>query len=232
MPLLEQLQGTFVNGAAIIIGALIGLLFGRVVPERIHVVSMQGIGLAVLLIGLQMAVRSEHLLLVIFSLVLGGIAGELIGLEERLLGLGERLEKVLGKKQPQLARAFMNATLIYAVGAMSVTGALESGLLGRHQILYAKSALDGISAVVFASTMGIGVAFSAFPVMFYQGAIALLAGWASVFLTETVIVEFSAVGGLLIVAIGLNILQIKTLKVGNLLPALLFNVLLVYWLAS
>jgi uncharacterized membrane protein YqgA involved in biofilm formation len=232
LPLLEQLQGTFVNGAAIIIGALIGLLFGRVVPERIHVVSMQGIGLAVLLIGLQMAVRSEHLLLVIFSLVLGGIAGELIGLEERLLGLGERLEKVLGKKQPQLARAFMNATLIYAVGAMSVTGALESGLLGRHQILYAKSALDGISAVVFASTMGIGVAFSAFPVMFYQGAIALLAGWASVFLTETVIVEFSAVGGLLIVAIGLNILQIKTLKVGNLLPALLFNVLLVYWLAS
>ncbi|MBS3943296.1 MAG: DUF554 domain-containing protein [Dethiobacter sp.] len=226
------MQGTFVNGAAIIIGALIGLLFGRVVPERIHVVSMQGIGLAVLLIGLQMAVRSEHLLLVIFSLVLGGIAGELIGLEERLLGLGERLEKVLGKKQPQLARAFMNATLIYAVGAMSVTGALESGLLGRHQILYAKSALDGISAVVFASTMGIGVAFSAFPVMFYQGAIALLAGWASVFLTETVIVEFSAVGGLLIVAIGLNILQIKTLKVGNLLPALLFNVLLVYWLAS
>lgn len=231
MPLLEQLQGTIVNGAAIVIGALIGVLLGRVVPERIHVISMQGIGLAVLLIGLQMAVQSEHLLLVIFSLVLGGIAGELIGLEEKLLALGEKLEKAVGKKQPQLARAFMNATLIYAVGAMSVTGALESGLLGRHQILYAKSALDGISAVVFASTMGIGVAFSAFPVMFYQGAIALLARWASVFLTEAVIVEFSAVGGLLIVAIGLNILQVKTLKVGNLLPALLCNALLVYWLA-
>jgi len=144
LPLLEQLQGTIVNGAAIVIGALIGVLLGRVVPERIHVISMQGIGLAVLLIGLQMAVQSEHLLLVIFSLVLGGIAGELIGLEEKLLALGEKLEKAVGKKQPQLARAFMNATLIYAVGAMSVTGALESGLLGRHQILYAKSALDAV----------------------------------------------------------------------------------------
>jgi len=229
--MLETLQGTIVNGVAIVAGALFGTLLGRAIPERFSIISMQGIGLAVLLIGLQMAVRSEQILLVIFSLVLGGILGELLNLENRLLALGRRLEKLAGGEDSQVARAFMYATLIYAVGAMAVTGALESGLLGRHQILYAKSALDGISAVVFASTMGIGVLFSALPVMLYQGSIALLARWISVFLTDTVIMEFSALGGLLIIAIGLNVLQIKTIKVGNLLPALLCHALLVYWLA-
>ncbi len=230
MPLLETLQGTIVNGIAIIAGALLGVFLGRFIPERLNEITMQGIGLAVLLIGLQMALQSEQVLILIFSLILGGITGELLKLEDKLLAVGRRLEKLVGGKQSHLARAFVYATLIYAVGAMAITGALESGLLGRHQILYAKSALDGISAVVFASTMGIGVAFSALPVMLYQGSIALLARWVSLFLTEAVVVEFSAVGGLLIVAISLNLLQLKTLKVGNLLPALLFNGLLVYWL--
>ena len=230
MPLLETLQGTVVNGIAIIAGALLGVLLGRLIPERLSEITIQGLGLAVLLIGLQMALQSEQVLILIFSLILGGISGELLNLEDKLLAVGRRLEKLVGGKQPHLARAFVYATLIYAVGAMAITGALESGLLGRHQILYAKSALDGISAVIFASTMGIGVAFSALPVILYQGGIALLARWVSFFLTDVVIVELSAVGGLLIVAISLNLLQLKTLKVGNLLPALLFNALLVYWL--
>lgn len=230
MPLLETLQGTVVNGVAIIAGALLGVLLGRLIPERLSEITIQGLGLAVLLIGLQMALQSEQVLILIFSLILGGISGELLNLEDKLLAVGRRLEKLVGGKQPHLARAFVYATLIYAVGAMAITGALESGLLGRHQILYAKSALDGISAVIFASTMGIGVAFSALPVILYQGGIALLARWVSLFLTDVVIVELSAVGGLLIVAISLNLLQLKTLKVGNLLPALLFNALLVYWL--
>lgn len=230
MPLLETLYGTVINGIAIIAGALLGVLLGRLIPDRLSEITMQGLGLAVLLIGLQMALQSEQVLILIFSLTLGGISGELLNLEEKFLAVGRRLEKLVGGKQSHLARAFVYATLIYAVGAMSITGALESGLLGRHQILYAKSALDGISAVVFASTMGIGVAFSALPVMLYQGSIALLARWVSLFLTEAVIVELSAVGGLLIVAISLNLLQLKTLKVGNLLPALFFNALLVYWL--
>lgn len=230
MPLLETLYGTVINGIAIIAGALLGVLLGRLIPDRLSEITMQGLGLAVLLIGLQMALQSEQVLILIFSLTLGGISGELLNLEEKFLAVGRRLEKLVGGKQSHLARAFVYATLIYAVGAMSITGSLESGLLGRHQILYAKSALDGISAVVFASTMGIGVAFSALPVMLYQGSIALLARWVSLFLTEAVIVELSAVGGLLIVAISLNLLQLKTLKVGNLLPALFFNALLVYWL--
>ncbi|MEW5783916.1 MAG: DUF554 domain-containing protein [Bacillota bacterium] len=224
------LQGTIVNGAAIIAGALVGVALGKIIPKRLSEITMQGIGLAVLLIGLQMALQSQQVLLLIFSLVLGGITGELLKLEERLLTVGGWLERNVGRNQSSIARSFVYATMIYVVGAMAITGALESGLLGSHQILYAKAALDGVSAVVFASTMGVGVAFAALPVVLYQGAIALMARWTSVILTEAVIIEISAVGGILIVAISLSLLQLKTIKVGNLLPAFLFSAALVYWL--
>ncbi len=228
MTLLGTLQGTLVNALAIITGALAGVILGRLIPERFNEIAMQGIGLAVLLIGLQMALQSQQVLLLIFSLVLGGIIGELLRIEERLLSLGIMIERSLGGGQSKIARAFVYTTLLYCVGAMAITGSLESGLMGRHQILYAKSALDGIASIVFGSTMGIGVAFSALPVLVYQGSIVLLARWASLFLSDTIIVELSAVGGLLIVGIGLNLLQIKSLKIGNLLPALLINAVLVY----
>lgn len=228
MSLLGTLQGTLVNTFAIATGAIVGVMMGRLIPKRFNDITMQGIGLAVLLIGLQMALQSQQVLLLIFSLVIGGIVGELLRLEEKLLSLGKKIERSVGGGQSIIAQAFVYSTIFYCVGAMAVTGSLESGLMGRHQILYAKSALDGISAVIFASTMGVGVAFSALPVLFYQGSIVLLARWASLFLNETIIIEISAVGGLLIVGIGLNLLQIKFLKIGNLLPALLFNALLVY----
>ncbi len=223
--ILATLQGTLVNGTAIALGALFGVLIGRLVPERCHQIAMQGIGLVVILIGLSMALQSDQLLLLILSLILGGIAGELARLEERLLAAGRWLENRTGSGRASLAGAFVNATLIYAVGAMAVTGALESGLSGRHQILYAKSILDGISAVIFASSMGVGVAFAAVPVMLYEGSIALLARVAASILTIPVINELSATGGILILAIGLNLLQIKEIRVGNLLPAFLFNLL-------
>jgi len=227
---LDILQGTLVNGAAIVLGALAGVMIGKLIPERFNEITMQGLGLAVLLIGLQMALQSQQVLLLIFSLVLGGITGELLKLEERLLTVGGWLERNVGRNQSSIARSFVYATMIYVVGAMAITGALESGLLGSHQILYAKAALDGVSAVVFASTMGVGVASAALPVVLYQGAIALMARWTSVILTEAVIIEISAVGGILIVAISLSLLQLKTIKVGNLLPAFLFSAALVYWL--
>lgn len=228
LSLLGTLQGTLVNAFAIIMGAIVGVITGRLIPKRINDIAMQGIGLSVLLIGLQMALQSRQVLLLTFSLVTGGIVGELLRLEEKLLDLGKRIERSLGGGQSRIARAFVYSTLLYCLGAMGITGSLESGLMGRHQILYAKSVIDGILAIIFASTMGVGVAFSALPVLFYQGSIALLASWASLILSDTVIIELSAVGGLLIVGIGLNLLQIKTLKIGNLLPALLFNAILVY----
>lgn len=223
--ILATLQGTLVNGTAIACGALLGVLIGRLVPERCHEIAMQGIGLVVILIGLRMALQCEQLLLLILSLILGGISGELARLEERLLSAGYWLEKRIGSSRSSMAGAFVNATLIYAVGAMAITGALESGLSGEHQILYAKSILDGVSAVIFASSMGVGVAFAALPVVLYQGSIALLAKLAASVLTIPVINELSATGGILIMAIGFNLLRIKEIRVGNLLPAFLFTLL-------
>ncbi|NMA92097.1 MAG: DUF554 domain-containing protein [Firmicutes bacterium] len=222
------MQGTLVNGAAIIVGAVTGLLIGKAIPRRLSDWIMQIIGLSVLLIGLQMALNCRQLLLLVVSMVLGGATGELLKLEERLLGVGQWLESRLGNGG-KIARGFVYATLLYGVGAMAITGAMESGLLGKHQILYSKSILDGISAVILGSAMGAGVALAAVPVVLYQGGLALAARGIGFLLTETVITELTATGGLLIVAIGLNLLQVKKLKVGNLLPALLFNVVLVGW---
>lgn len=226
--MLPILQGTLVNGAAIIIGAVAGVLIGRMIPGRCQEIAMQGIGLAVILIGLRMALQSEQVLLLVLSLILGGIAGEIMRLEDRLLTAGRWFEKRIGGGRSPLAKAFVYATLIYAVGAMAITGALESGLLRQHQILYTKSILDGVSAVVFASSMGAGVALSAIPVVLYQGSIALLAGVLALLLTDPVITEMSATGGVLILAIGFNLLQIKEIRVGNLLPALLCNLVLMF----
>lgn len=226
--MLGPLQGTLVNGAAIIVGAVTGLLIGRFISRRLSDWIMQIIGLAVLLIGFQMALNCRQVLLLVVSMVLGGVTGELLRLEERLLGLGRWLESRLGNGG-KIAQGFVYATLLYGVGAMAITGAMESGLLGRHQILYSKSILDGISAIILGSTMGAGVALAAAPVVLYQGGLALAARGVGSLLTDPIITELTATGGLLIVAIGLNLLQIKKLEVGNLLPALLFNVVLVNW---
>lgn len=217
-----MLLGTIVNTVAIIIGGLLGLMFGHALPEKMKNTVIQGIGLAVLLIGVSMAIQTKNTLVVIASLVIGGIVGELIDIETRLEQFGQFLENKLanGDEGAGFTKAFVTASLIYCVGAMAIMGALESGLNGNHKILYAKSMLDGITAVVFASSMGIGVIASAIPVLVYQGLLTLSAGLLQGVLSSGVIAEMSATGGLLIIGIGLNILEIKEIKVGNLLPGL------------
>lgn len=216
--------GTIVNTAAIIIGAAFGLLFRKGIPERIRSTIMQGIGLAVLLVGLSMAIKTNNILAVILSLVIGGLAGELLNIEGGLARIGQWLESKIGGTTGEVGRAFVTTSLIYCVGAMAIMGSIEDGLNNNPQILFAKSALDGISAVVFASTMGIGVAFSAIPVLLYQGSITLTASLAKDFLNPAAVAEMTAVGGLLIVGIAMNILGIKEIKVGNLLPAIFFAI--------
>lgn len=210
------------NTVAILFGGLLGLLFGQALPEKIKKTVIQGIGLAVLLIGGSMALKTNNPLVVIASLVLGGIVGELINIEQRLQEFGQWLERKLPKngQGAGFTKAFVTASLIYCVGAMAIMGALESGLRGNHTILYAKSMLDGISALVFASSMGIGVLASAIPVFLYQGLITFSAGLLQGVLSSQVINEMGATGGLLIVGIGLNVLEIKEIKVGNLLPGI------------
>ncbi|MHB8171691.1 MAG: DUF554 domain-containing protein [Thermincolia bacterium] len=212
--------GTIVNVAAIIAGGLVGVALKRGIPENIKNTVMQGIGLAVVLIGLQMALQTRNPMIVIGSLVIGGIIGELIAIEDKLQKLGLWLEDKVGRDKGEVAKAFVSTSLIYCVGAMAITGSIEDGMNGDPRILFAKSMLDGFSAIIFASTMGIGVVFSSVPVLLYQGTISLLAGWASALLSGPVTAEMTATGGLLILGIGINILGLKEIRVGNLLPAI------------
>jgi uncharacterized membrane protein YqgA involved in biofilm formation len=211
--------GTIVNTMAIIVGGLIGLVFGHALPEKMKRTVIQGIGLSVLLIGGSMALQTKNPLVVISSLVIGGILGEWIDIELRLQNFGQWLESkiVKNKEESGFTKAFITASLIYCVGAMAIMGSLESGLKGNNSILFAKAMLDGISAIVFASSMGLGVIAAALPVFLYQGAITLAAGLLQGLLSTQVIAEMGASGGLLIVGIGLTILEIKEIKVGNLL---------------
>ena len=212
--------GTIVNTLAIIAGSLVGLLFRGGIPEKYSKTVMHAIGLAVVLIGLKTALKTDAILLVILSLAVGSILGELLRIEDRLEGLGNWIGQRLTGGAKGVAEGFVNASLLYCVGAMAIVGSMESGLSGNHQTLFAKSVLDGIGSVVFASTLGIGVLFSAVSVFLYQGAITVGASSLKQFLTPEVVSQMSAVGGLLILAIGIGLLEIRKLKIGNMLPAI------------
>ena len=212
--------GTYVNTVAIIAGSLLGLLLKGGIAKNTAASVMHGIGLAVMLIGLQGAFKTEALLLVIGSMAVGTLIGEYLRVEDRLEGLGKRLGALVRGGEDGFAAGFVTASLVYCVGAMAIVGSLESGLAGNHQTLFAKSALDGVASIIFASTLGIGVLFSSISVLVYQGGITLTASMARQFLTPEVVNEMSAVGGLLILAIGINLLEIRKLKIGNMLPAL------------
>ncbi|WP_227936905.1 DUF554 domain-containing protein [Alkalihalobacillus deserti] len=219
------LTGTIVNGLAIIGASLIGLLV-RNIPEQMKTTIMQALALAVVVLGIGMTLKSEQFLIVIGSLVLGGIIGEKVDLEGGLNRLGAWIEtKVGAQENGSVAKGFVTATLIYVVGAMAILGALDSGLRGDHSVLFTKSMLDGFSAIIFTSTLGVGVIFSAIPVVLYQGGIALLATQINQFVPEllmnTFITEMTATGGVMIIAIGLNILGVIHIRVANLLPSII-----------
>ncbi|MEE4265955.1 MAG: DUF554 domain-containing protein [Desulfobacteraceae bacterium] len=211
--------GTVVNTFSIIIGSLIGLVFKGSIPEKYSKTIMHGIGLAVILIGLKTALNSDSILIVIISLATGSFLGELFRVEDRLDQLGNWIGRRLSKDSEGISKGFVSASLIYCVGAMAIIGSMESGLTGNHQTLFAKSILDGIGSVLFASTLGIGVLFSAVSVFIYQGLLTVTASSIKPFLLPEVVSQMSAVGGLLILAIGIGLLEIKKLKIGNMLPA-------------
>mgnify|MGYP001467760372 CR=1 FL=1 len=223
------LLGVIVNTLAIILGAGLGQIFSRI-NEQMKTTVMQVIGLAVLFLGIEMAFSSSNFVLVLFSLVIGASLGEWFHLEERLERLGSWLEAKVGQRNGNIAKAFVTTTLIYCVGAMAVVGSLNSGLRLDHDLLYTKSLLDGFTAIIFSSTLGIGVVFSSIPVFIYQGTLALLATQINLLFTSDlinlIVSDLTATGGILIMAIGLNILELTNIKVGNLLPALLVVILL------
>ncbi|GBF11468.1 DUF554 domain-containing protein [Tepidibacillus infernus] len=233
------LQGTLVNTIAIIFGGMIGAFLPNI-PLKMRDTVMQGLGLAVIIQGILMGLKTENFLLVILSLVLGGVLGEILKIDDKLDQLGHWLERKLGgSKKGNISNAFVTATLVYTIGAMAILGSLNSGLNLDHRLLYLKAMLDGFSAIIFASTLGFGVVFSAVPVLIYQGMIALLAKYIHLLfsqeLLDTMIVEITATGGILIIAIAINILELKKINVANMLPAIIIapiGVILVQWISK
>lgn len=211
--------GTFVNVAAIIAGGALGLLLRSGIAQRYKETAIAALGLAVTFIGLKSAWETSNPLIMISALVIGGIIGEYLNIEQWLQTWAGKAERLFGAQGGNFTEAFVTSTLVYCVGAMAIMGAIQSGLTGDNSTLYAKSMLDGISSIFFASTLGAGVLLSAAPVAVYQGAITLFAGAAAAWLTPLMRTEMTAVGGILILAIGLGILEIKRIRVGNLLPA-------------
>jgi uncharacterized membrane protein YqgA involved in biofilm formation len=210
---------------AIIGGSLIGLIFSRLIPTKITGTLIHAVAFAVILIGLKMAWKTDAFIIVICSLSFGTIIGELIRIEDRVNNLGNWLEKRFAKTGSSISKGFVTTSLLYCMGSMAIVGALESGLTGNHETLFAKSVLDGLGSIIFAASMGIGVLFSAASVFVYQGLITVSASLLKQFLTPEVIAQMSAVGGLLIVAMGFNMLEMVKIKVGNFLPAIFIPLL-------
>lgn len=217
--------GTIVNALSIFIGGTVGALFSKRLSERFSEIVLQAIALSVILVGLLNAMATENVLLLIVCMAVGSLIGEWINIEAKLNVLGANIQKRFSKSDGKIAEGFVMATLIYCVGSMAILGAIESGVSHNHTTLFAKSILDGVSSLVFASTLGFGVALSAVSVFIYQGVITLLASQMSDILTAVMINELSAVGGLLIMTIGLNILKITKIRVGNMLPAVFLPIL-------
>src|SRR5665648_480234 len=222
------MKGTMVNVIAIFLGCSVGFILKNKFPEKIGKIVMQALGLTSLLIGLQMALKTNNILLVIFSLVIGGIIGEVMGIEEGLERFGKRVQLKLKSNttSERFVEGFVTASLLYCVGSMAIMGALKEGISGNPDILYTKSLLDGLTSIAFTAAMGIGVLFSVIPVFLYQGGITMLARLIKDFLSPEVINEMTAVGGILILGIGFELLKIKKIKIGNLLPAILIAALL------
>jgi len=222
------MKGTLVNTTTVILGSGIGLWAGHRLPENIKRIVLQAMGLVTILLGIQMALKTESVLILIGSLVLGGITGELLKIEEALEEVGEYLKKKVKSESGNFVLGFVSASLLFCVGPMTVVGSLEDGLFGKADLLYIKSVLDGFASLILSSGLGIGVLFSFLTVLIFQGSLTLLGNQLEFILREDIITEMSAAGGLLIVGIGLQLLEIKKIKVANLLPTLIYAVILAY----
>jgi hypothetical protein len=217
--------GTLVNVAAIIIGSLLGMILHDRLPLRVKSIVFQGLGLCVLVVGMQMALTMSEPLIVIFSVLLGGITGAAIRLEQGFARLGDWLKSRVKSKNTSFTEGMITASLIYCIGSMAILGSFDEGLRGDPTILFTKSMLDGFASIALAATYGLGVLFSAIPVFIYQFSLTLLAASAQDFFTGAMIAQLTATGGVLILGIGINLLELKQIPLSNLLPALVFAVL-------
>ncbi len=212
--------GPIVNAVSIVLCALLGRFVLKGLPERFETIIKTAIGLSIIYLGIAGAMDNERVMLLILSMVLGSAVGEALDIDKAMNRLGMWTERRIGMKEGNFAKGFVSASILFCTGSMAIVGGLNSGLAGNHEMLFAKSILDGVISVVFASSMGLGVAFSAVPVFLYEGGIALGANFVKAWMTPEIITEMSAVGSLLIAAIGFNFLVKRQIKVANMIPAI------------
>ncbi len=218
--------GTLVNFGAVIVGSTIGLIIHRNLPKRYVQLVFQIMGLFTLVLGFKMAFEGKQLLVIIFSLIMGGLLGEVLKIDEWVNSLGDRVKRLTKSKNDSFTEGLITAFILFCVGSMTILGAIEEGMSGNPELLLIKSLMDGISAVALTVAFGIGVMFSAIPLLIFQGGLTLLANFAGDFINPAYITEVTATGGVILVGLGLNLLEIKKIKVVNLLPAMLIVPLL------
>ena len=221
-------MGTLINAMAILIGGGLGLLFRKRFPERISRTALEVMGLFTILLGVKMALQGEELILALISLALGSMLGEWINIEDRLEKFAFSLEERLHLTEYNSAKGFIHASLLFCVGSIAIVGSITDGLQGDPSILITKAMLDGIISIPFAAGMGIGVLGSALPVLIYQGSLTVLASQLKAFFTPLMIQELTSVGGVIVMGIGVNILGLKKVRVGNFIPALFIIVIILY----
>lgn len=223
--------GTIVNALAIVAGGTLGLILKSRLPQKYIDIFFQVIGLFTLLLGLSMGLKTEKPLLLIFSLILGALAGTALNLQRRIEKWGENIKNRFNLKADKFAEGMVIAFLMFCMGSLTILGAIEEGTGGEPKLFYVKSLMDGFSSIALASSLGGGVLFSIIPLLLYQGGLTILASVIGGSLSPPMITELSAVGGVLLMGLGVNILEIKKIEILNILPALLFIVPLVYLFA-
>ncbi len=217
--------GTIVNTGAVILGSTLGLLINTRLPEKYIKIIFDALGVFTLYLGFKMALEGKELLFIIFSLILGAITGQWLRLEERTNSLSDKVKNRLNIKNKHFTEGLITAFLMFCMGSMTILGAMEEGFGNPPNLLLTKSVMDGFSSIALSSAMGIGVMFASIPLFLYQGGLTLLASQLKDVLTPEIIAELTATGGILLIALGINILELKRIKVLNLTPALIYIVL-------
>lgn len=222
------MKGTIINVITVLVGSSLGLVIGNRFQDRVKHIVIQSIGLFTMLIGITMIIKSTKFIEIFISLILGSITGELLKLDERLEKLMEKIKSKVSPNSPHFVEGFITATLVFCVGAMTVVGSIQEGLTGDATLLITKSIMDGITSLTLASGLGIGVMFSAISVFVIQGSLTLL-GSKLLFLTQDIYINnFTGLGGVLILAIGIELLNIQRIKILNMLPSLVYLPLVIY----
>lgn len=208
---------------------MVGLLIKSRIPERVNIIIFQVIGLFVITLGITMAIKTTNYLILVFSLLIGSVLGELLDLEKYLEKLSLNLKNKLKSSNDKFSEGFITATLIFCIGPMAILGSIEEGIGNYPSLLFAKSILDGVASIALSSALGIGVIFSSIPLLLYQGGITIFASYVSKYLSDALIIELTAVGGVLLLGLGMNLAEIKKIRVASMLPSLIIVVILSHY---